>query len=560
MAFNLLNKQAFQHEVNRISNVFTPGSSQILDDHLGSTSRSGIRWYVLCLLRPFYALLGKDVYSHVRVHHVANQFFAFCEVNKDNFNQDAQLTAQMKERIVTPLAQKIAKHDKRRANEVIQEFARRFDAFLPPPPASVPRPVIPHVFRQQEVLKTSRTSAIDRDTWNALKAVMGQVCEIFETDPEATLSFSKTGEKGHRRRVLSVATQNQVHEFEVPLTLSIERDDEKVTDIKVISKTVIGKGDERKVRRICSLFFANQALVSKKLVSKEEGRLLRFYQKNPSRGIISIVGFRDVREGKRHVIESQAYCSMDKLFREEQLDLEDKRSLMEDLLHGLSSLHRSGFDQTVTLGEEFFKVPFYHGDLNAGNVLLYKENGHFQARITDFGNVGEILDKSATRQYFSPEYAQNMGYYGGMRDKAGAGTLTKQEALQVLGRLSRLGRAQDVWAMGVMFLNILQWAGGLSINAIDECSRQEGMLGPHPIGNISQKAIDDQLKALKNRCSPLYAEYIDRVIAPMLRVNPTERATAQEALMALKTVQGRDAKQVVALQTKLEFPKIPRVS
>ncbi len=98
-------------------------------------------------------------------------------------------------------------------------------------------------------------------------------------------------------------------------------------------------------------------------------------------------------------------------------DLETERQLIEFMLHILSS---------VKAGREIAK---FHCDIKPKNILLYKNDGHFLPKLTDFGIASTALrrQKGFTPVYSAPEIVD-----GGMP--------TEQS---------------DVYSLGITFLDIL---------------------------------------------------------------------------------------------------------
>lgn len=63
---------------------------ELVTDRFETVQKKGFKWVILSLFRtlarPFYALLGKDPYSYVRIENVARSIFNFCELNKQHMD------------------------------------------------------------------------------------------------------------------------------------------------------------------------------------------------------------------------------------------------------------------------------------------------------------------------------------------------------------------------------------------------------------------------------------------------------------------------------------------
>ncbi|MFS8563119.1 MAG: hypothetical protein LVR00_01795 [Rhabdochlamydiaceae bacterium] len=95
-------KNMFINKLAQLEAAFAPKSGLLVDENLHVIHR-GRFWWVLSLLRPFYAILGRDPYSHVRIERVVKHFFKYVEANQSFLQEDLSLVG----RIQTQLLEKI---------------------------------------------------------------------------------------------------------------------------------------------------------------------------------------------------------------------------------------------------------------------------------------------------------------------------------------------------------------------------------------------------------------------------------------------------------------------
>lgn len=81
----------FNMRIDKLISALHNSEDSVLNDKLECVQKGGFRWRFLCLLRPFYALVGGDVYSHVRANSVAQSVLKYCEKNKHFLTSDSVL-------------------------------------------------------------------------------------------------------------------------------------------------------------------------------------------------------------------------------------------------------------------------------------------------------------------------------------------------------------------------------------------------------------------------------------------------------------------------------------
>ena len=80
----------FCEKLDSINQVLrTPDHNEVIDEKFNIIKKNSLQWIWLCLLAPFYRFFGKDVYSHVRIHRVADQVLELCEIHKSEIDRRA---------------------------------------------------------------------------------------------------------------------------------------------------------------------------------------------------------------------------------------------------------------------------------------------------------------------------------------------------------------------------------------------------------------------------------------------------------------------------------------
>ncbi len=103
------NLDNFIERINSFEKALSYQNHSIIDENLNIVHKYGFKWRVLCLLRPFYALFHRDVYSHVRADNVSKSIFTYCEHNKDLLENDPKLISRIRTNIFTKLRDKTGK-------------------------------------------------------------------------------------------------------------------------------------------------------------------------------------------------------------------------------------------------------------------------------------------------------------------------------------------------------------------------------------------------------------------------------------------------------------------
>lgn len=101
--------QAIFYERLKVIENIAGSRDLLLDTNLFATKRSGVQWVLLCIAKPFATLLCQDVFFHVRINHVMDNFRRYLHENADYLTEAD--TIYVTDKIITPLKAKAgAKH------------------------------------------------------------------------------------------------------------------------------------------------------------------------------------------------------------------------------------------------------------------------------------------------------------------------------------------------------------------------------------------------------------------------------------------------------------------
>ena len=131
------------------------------------------------------------------------------------------------------------------------------------------------------------------------------------------------------------------------------------------------------------------------------------------------------------VLQYYELGNLEQLLREKQLTIEQKESILRQILQGIEFLHSQGI---------------IHRDLKPQNILVVNRNGEYIPKITDFG-ISKKLDVNKSSVFTN--------------SLAGAGTLAYASPEQLTGQTIR--KNTDLWSFGVIVC--LMFTGKLPFNS-----------------------------------------------------------------------------------------------
>ena len=557
------NIASFIARLNTLEGASKPKSNLLIDENLNTVQKSGFWWSLLCLIRPFYALLGKDPYSHVRISRVADNIYKYCKANENFLLEQPGLRTKIQESIFQNLETRVSKKDFSVYRAAIATLG------IKKPKCVVMEIQTSHRLWPSALWEGMRLPqnsdaklilmALLQSQASHAADMLRQVNKLLAYGFQVHCDFAKKKDKSRWLQIsilaadFSEATSLQV---QVPHSLILFQQQNKVSNLLLLTKNVIASGSERKVK-LCYEVITGKYFVRKRAIegTSFELSLMKHFIKNPSRGIAKISYLvpktsKSPSTGKTLIIQPLYDLTIAELFGSDELkQFEQKIILIQDLLAGLFALH--AISQHVDLSDPP-RSPIalmFHSDLKPGNILVRREGGSplWRAGITDFGSADLFMVRGSPG-YLAPERAELI-----LKENP-----TKKD---VVAHHLTYGQAMDIWSMGLILIDIMTLKPTYfsskgkpvflsQLECIHRCifeDKQSAETEPNQreklehftrFANLKQKDIDTSIEALLAKQEPLdpAESTIWDLIRQMVRIDPTERISAKEALRILSLV------------------------
>lgn len=256
---------------------------------------------------------------------------------------------------------------------------------------------------------------------------------------------------------------------------------------------------------------------------------------------------------KEQVFEPLMEGTLNDLLKE-KLSPRDKISILLQLAQSLADMHSTGIDhhlgwtyllsswllkqqETASFLPRTIGVPFYHGDLHAANILYNRDDdGAIKVFISDFNTSLEVEQYSRHGLPCSPDIAFCRDY----------------EPNQLPDYLSKWGQTGDIWALGLLFSQILSGDGAsllkesqlgelrYSIQADAFIFHYDNLLTDAKLSAIVQNSVSKKLKKLNlvDQGEQALAQAW-QLIPEMLQMNPDSRCEATALVAALEEIQNQ---------------------
>lgn len=517
----------FFANLQKIKTSLTESHSQLLvDSSLHVVNKSGISWRMLCLARPFYALLGKDVYSHVRADLVANNILQYARANQEYFGVHSKACFELQLEILTALHAKTASKYGQLFEKAITEVKSRL----------TPKPEVRVWPKDLAALGITLIQKAQTDD------TLAQVVPLLQKDPAWVVRSSAepyyaSGMVRKAKKTLLLRPSaftgktELVKKFDEPVRFTCVYDSSRLlTNIVVHAKKIVGRGGERVVKQSYDLT-TGSFLARKKCMSTTEESLIRYIKEHDLQGLAQVFSIRKVDKAaggvKTQVLEKLYNRNLVSLL-DVRISIDQKALLFENLLMGLKNLHSIVVPelryQIEGVTRRFFNVQAFHFDISPNNIFVTKppETDIWEAVIGDFGLACDIGAIGGTLGYRPPEtlHAESQQFF--ISDKQ-----------QIIRHNMHYGQKKDIWAMGLVLASLLaghfsQKVGGIipPLPALEACF----LLSPTTdacIGGLQQQSIDRDIAAFKAVSDNLLHNKLWDIVALMLRVNPDERKTAE---------------------------------
>lgn len=475
----------------------------LLDVHFQEVRRYSWTWCRLFLAQPFYCLIGRDAFAHLRSQNVADQVFALCETHKEKLSYKDICTAA--DSVVGKLAARVQKRGKN-----LTPTLERIKTVTPLKwaPYSVERF---KVFEDEKFTLQEILSAL-------IPHHRGLKTEIPKLKKGTVVTV---GKKSWKVPISVKFVYNAAKELQ-HILLMLNED----------HAHIVGKGGEGNPIKACYDLLTGTELSKKKITWIQIAFLSALMLHPHLVGIVKIFAIltAGVSGVNHHLFEQRHEATLAKFIREGKLTkVADIKDVMKQIASGIAIIHRTQIEQTKVGSDIKVTHACYHADLNANNVVLSQTpQGKFEANIIDFG-------LSNTQKWgFTPLFADPWCALGTAR------TNTEAEAADF--NINN-GRYFDLWGLGLLFVTLLtgQFGKCLAIPDRDQitpplrCIIDKVLPGADTadvlriLCNLKQEEIDKELESYKEAAPQELKALWDIPIA-LLKIDHLKRISAEEAL------------------------------
>lgn len=567
----------FNIRVERLKNALN--SNKLIDENLEITTNKGInRLYfcILTLLQPFYWIVGRDAFSHVRAHRVARRIFEFCKINKQFLENNPDKIIQIKKNLIQRLQNKqkitrsLTNREKEYASQnsvshlidTVSKISKTVEIVQERVTKRTLRYHIPNNLEELRIPSTQRQEIIE-------------VTNQFRNYDVATFDKRTTGQKNTPER--SVTKTIKFYHINPWTNVKTFRKEMMVTNsffftqdhkILLICKKILGQGANKKAR-VCLNLNNGKKLVRKKLTDKEK-KLFELFKKNNIEGTTKAQYIRHTDFNEKTQIIQDCY---DGTLQDlgETLSNEERITVALKLTKTLKDLHTLRTDD----------CKFAHKDIKPNNIFLKREDGELKVVIGDFDGSCYMM-KCGTIGYQSPEKIRAYNKYNGylyrsslrrrgpfygipFRVANNAPTSYREMAASQIENFDKnLAQKSDVWALGLVILYSITARANPQqqlqnffkvfpyfptynnylLNPVPQQRATETWISPSEntllaharniqteadtrLLELTQEQINQDIETLKQRF-PNQDELFN-IVAKMLKVDPETRITAQQA-------------------------------
>lgn len=512
----------------------------VVDENLNLISRWGIQWWVISFLNPMFQVFGCDLLSSVRADRVAKGILNYFEKHKEEVKDKTGWIKHIEKKMLGRLDSN--SHEK--YHEKITQVQAQLRELFPEPVSTRPPEPVVAAPDPQVLVWPPKLSDLGIDA-----GVVAKVESVF-----ASLRASLNSQEEE----LALTGEKDIPEYE-GLKLRFFYDEKKLRDVMLITKQEFAKGGARTIY-LCYNLTKGQYFIRKDSPREEERVLLRKLIGHSVRGLEPVFDVRRVSEDRVRsetweIIERCKAGTLLTLFNTKPLmNFEQTALLVEDLVSALRFIHSQ--PKEVIFRNKYGDVmvqqsSLFHGDISPRNVLVEKEGKRWKAILSDFDAAGSFPALSGTRGFRSPEYIKFDG--------------SKKTTEEIVRFNLENGQPKDIWSMGLIILTLLcgnkatgpaeripegyELSEGPKIAAMNipplpclsRCFSAGSIYSPdYQLTTLIQNELNEDLDGLcvvhKNyhgENNPKTANLWE-LVKGMLKVDPRERITAQEAFRLLQ--------------------------
>lgn len=353
-----------------------------------------------------------------------------------------------------------------------------------------------------------------------------------------------------QRKLILFNGQSKTKEFDIPISFTVNINDKKrLSHITLWTKSVIGSGGERKVKK-CYNLMTGEYLARKKIITKVEELILKNFRDHRTPGIEPIQSIH--RAAKQRGFKNDHF--IEPIFEGNLVDLlgqitpsKDVFSVLNQLATGLSALHaftpveietKQTATHVITTTTTYDKV--FHWDIKPENILLRKQSpstGDWEAFLADFGVANRLFPGNGTVYYLSPEDVEL---------KSSLPQLNNPEEIKKKGLA--YSQKKDIWALGLVFIRLVtKRCYTVTLNDVHTPPTQhfchylasivkvvfkDNKVDWNRLPELKQADLDADIATLKIEF-PEYAYLWDNLIIKMLQVDPEKRISSQQMVEIL---------------------------
>lgn len=384
----------------------------LIDDQLRSVSRWSFRWAVTLLCCPFYRLLGIDPFSFIRIDRVAQKLLEECAQHRETLSKE--ILDDINRHIFERLNRKTGMRYQLATAQAWAGIQQQFYEPIPIP-------------SKEEIewrwpLDCTSAPVPDADQKAIIDFATSQLSRLPVIRPDIAPQFNLYYLYDQRERIAAVF-----------VSLG-ER------------AVVVGRGAQREVRTCADL--RRGKVVVEKEVSRYEAVLMKVLSQKKGdgfRGIGKVLGtfvLSPTPSLKRFVVIEKKYNgSLDSLLGEELLG-EFSRQI--EVIDQLLSYMMAFYLTDPSLGQSQYRAlagfPPFHGDLKPQNIL-FESGKRLKVAVTDFGGSNWFPAFIISVYYASPETIEHF--------------MNRNKQKETSAFNQKFGQARDVWAMGIIFAQLL---------------------------------------------------------------------------------------------------------
>lgn len=552
MSFTRIGRPEFIQKLHTLERAIMNDRSTLITCDLKPVSRYSFSWVLLSLCKPFYALFGKDPFSHVRIDRVAHNLLEFCRINKHVFLHEENLIERIEKNILDPLNQKT----RWAYSNAVQGAKAGMRGLLP---SEVERS-LPNVALTESHYEGKWP--VDLGVLNITPREKAQIQHALFTiytlheqriGVQMVKKLTKVTENTVRVTREIVALQNDRKKvYPISHTLMIVQNTEnELPDVFLFSKKVLAKGGDRKVR-VCWNLTTGEPYVHKPIMSptksleakvlsilSNHGLLFHQWEKvNSGLSLPSKTCPKIENDNYRaSMIEPLFEGSLDKFLQAPGFrSVVSRIEVLRGVLNIIAQFQKFTCSQELSSTGRIVKSAATHGDISLKNIIISMNTKYTKWCLIDFAQSGNLMNATHTPGFLSPEY---VAFYG---QNHTADTLLSFNAEHLHGK--------DIWAAGIVGAILLSGLRAIerqdiflpAMNFTEEAQKalrsekeMSNLRKYNPLVKLSQHEIDLNIKALRDLVQATEAPERQlitsawEVIRLMLQVDPKKRIDARNA-------------------------------